>query len=267
MVPPAQGIAATPAVRVAPAAERLQGPQKPAPRDDREGRLLARLPAQPGICAACLAFSAELALRDTLSALEHLNERGLLRRRLGSCATCCREVLVFARVLEERAIPGNACTVCGDAIGDADSILAMPNVAHVQCVTRPPAPVLPDAHLVVIVDSQDDARLTASKLLQDAGVRVLTPGTARDALELLDATSPSLYLLNLNLRDVSGIRLCSAIRRLRPATQVLAITDAACDHVERQIVLEAGAAGVLARPVSRSLLVGAVAAVLAYTAA
>ena len=267
MVPPAQGIAEQPAAQAAPATFLPQGTRKTARYDDREGRLLARLPAQPVVCDACLAFSADLALRDTVSALERLNERGLLRRRLGACATCCREVVVFARMLEERALPADACTVCGDAIGEDESILAMPGIAHVQCVMRQPAPALPDAHLVVVVDSQDDARLTASKLLQDAGVRVLTPGTARDALELLDAASPSLYLLNLNLPDVSGIRLCSAIRRLRPSTQVLAITEAARDGVERQVVLEAGAAGLLARPVSRTMLVGAVTAVLARTAA
>ena len=266
MVPPAHGIAERPVAQGVAATSSPNGHKAPA-YDEREARLLARLPAQPVVCAACLAFSSDLGLRDTLSALERLNERGLLRRRLGTCSTCCREVVVFARMLEERAIPGSRCAVCGDSIGEAESLLALPETAHVQCVMRQPAPVLPDAHLVVVVDSQDDARLTASKLLQDAGVRVLTPGTARDALELLDAASPSLYLLNLNLPDVSGIRLCSAIRRLRPTTQVLAITEAASDGVERQVVLEAGAAGVLARPVSRSMLVGAVTTILARTAA
>jgi CheY-like chemotaxis protein len=220
------------------------------------------------VCAACLSFSADLSLRDASSALERLSQRGLLRRRLGTCATCCRAVLAFALRLEQRAAKGNQCTVCGNTIGGDESMLAIPGIAHVQCVIRQPAPVLPDAHLLVVVDSEDDARLTASKLLQDARVRVVAPGTARDALELLDAASPSLYLLNLNLPDISGIRLCSAIGRLSPSTQVLAVTEAAGGgRVERQAVLEAGAAGLLARPVSRSMLVGAVTAVLAHTAA
>jgi CheY-like chemotaxis protein len=266
MVPPAHGIAGNPAVQTAPAPGPLRASRTPAVDGDREGRLLARLPAQPVICAACLALSANLALRETLSALELLNARGLLRRRLGSCATCCREVVGFARMLEERVTPGNVCTLCGGTIRDAESLLAIPQIAHLECLMREPTPALPDAHLVVVVDSQDDARVTASKLLQDAGVRVLIPETAREALGLLDAAAPSLYLLNLNPHDLSGIRLCAAIRRLRPATQVLAVTEAACDGAERQVVLKAGAAGILARPVSRSMLVGAVRTVLAYTA-
>jgi CheY-like chemotaxis protein len=254
---PATGLVAGAAAMTPP-----QGRAEMSSADESAVRVLASLATQPATCAACMAFVAKLSLADTRATVARLCERGLVETHPGACETCGRQQAVASRRAASPAAPdGGACRICDHPIRTGDNVIARGGLAHLRCwlVVQPTRTPDPD-RLVAVVDDHDDARQAATNLLRSAGFRVVDAGTALRAAELLDTMYPDLYLLDLHLPDADGFKLCRAIKRISPSTEVLSLTGVFCRDEHRRAALDAGAAGFLTRPVDHDVLVGAVTA-------
>lgn len=110
---------------------------------------------------------------------------------------------------------------------------------------------------VLVVDDEEVVRNGVSRVLSEAGYEVATAADGAAALVHPAAASCRLVLLDLMLPDRSGVGLLEALRKLRPDRPVVVITGyATSESLVR--ALEAGAAGVLAKPFDAPELLDAV---------
>jgi signal transduction histidine kinase len=121
-----------------------------------------------------------------------------------------------------------------------------------------------DAPLILNVDDYDSARYARSKLLQQAGFRVVDATSGAEALRLLADELPVLALIDVKLPDINGSELCRRIKSNPATASVLIVhTSAAFRHGEDQARgLEQGADAYLVEPVEPEVLVATVRALL-----
>src|SRR5216110_1297358 len=108
---------------------------------------------------------------------------------------------------------------------------------------------------VLVVD--DDMRniFALSSVLERRGMTVLTAGTGREAIELLESTDVAIVLMDIMMPEMDGyetmhvIRQNAALRRL----PIIALTAKAMKG-DREKCLEAGASEYLAKPVNTDQL-------------
>jgi CheY-like chemotaxis protein len=139
-----------------------------------------------------------------------------------------------------------------------------------QPLRPPPAPRRLAGVRVLIVDDEVDAQEVARRMLELSGVEVRTAGSTRDALEILEQWAPTVLVSDIAMPEEDGYAL---IRRLRgreatggghmPALAFTALARAE----DRSRVLAAGFDGYIAKPVSYSALIDAVAAAVTRSAA
>jgi signal transduction histidine kinase len=106
----------------------------------------------------------------------------------------------------------------GEQQGSTFTII-LPRNQQQQPVAQVPSPAnSPGRKLrVLVVDDNVDAAQTLQLLLEAGGHQVSVAHTALDALEMAQATSPELCLLDIGLPDISGYDLARGLRSL-PAT-------------------------------------------------
>jgi PAS domain S-box-containing protein len=121
-----------------------------------------------------------------------------------------------------------------------------------------------DAPLVLNVDDYESARYARSKLLQQAGFRVVEAGTGADALRLLANEVPALAIVDIKLPDMNGTELCRRIKEDPATAAVLVLHTSATFRggEDRARGLEQGADGYLVEPVEPEVLVATVRALL-----
>jgi len=108
---------------------------------------------------------------------------------------------------------------------------------------------------VLVVD--DDMRniFALSSVLERRGMTVLTAGTGREAIELLESTDVAIVLMDIMMPEMDGyetmhvIRQNASLRRL----PIIALTAKAMKG-DREKCLEAGASEYLAKPVNTDQL-------------
>ena len=102
---------------------------------------------------------------------------------------------------------------------------------------------------------EDDALLRDSFaiLLEESGYRVLTAGTAADAIQIASEERPGLVVLDLGLPDRPGLDVVRAIREDPEVadTPVIALTGRV-GAGEEQASLDAGCNRYLAKPIAPS---------------
>lgn len=118
------------------------------------------------------------------------------------------------------------------------------------------------AHILVIEDEQELARLIASTLQSDGHtVEVLRDGQfAMDRINDASAKEPDLYILDLMLPRVDGLTICRRIRQTR-ITPIVMLT-AKSSELDKVLGLELGADDYLTKPVSLRELQARVSAIL-----
>lgn len=121
-----------------------------------------------------------------------------------------------------------------------------------------------DPPLILNVDDYDPARYARTQVLRRAGFRVSEAATGGEALRLASREQPAVVLLDVNLPDMSGLEVC---RRLRHHPEigtvaVLHLSATAIAEGDRVVGLESGADGYLVEPVSPTVLVATVNALL-----
>jgi signal transduction histidine kinase/ActR/RegA family two-component response regulator len=122
-----------------------------------------------------------------------------------------------------------------------------------------------DAVRVLVVDDEADARELFAHILEAAGARVRTVGSAADALTLLAAEPFDVLLSDIEMATMDGyelIRLVRADPRLgQPRLAAVALT-AYARTADRRRALDAGFDEHVAKPVDPQALVAAVAALV-----
>lgn len=118
------------------------------------------------------------------------------------------------------------------------------------------------AHILVVEDEQELARLIASTLQADGHtVEVLRDGQfAMDRVNDPHAKEPDLYILDLMLPRVDGLSICRRIRQTR-ITPIVMLT-AKSTELDKVLGLELGADDYLTKPVSLRELQARVSAIL-----
>jgi DNA-binding response OmpR family regulator len=75
---------------------------------------------------------------------------------------------------------------------------------------------------VLLVDDDENIRLTAEAILENWGLQVLTSESGREALEITKANKIDLVLLDVNMPDISGFEICKILKG-NPQTSKIAV--------------------------------------------
>ena len=114
---------------------------------------------------------------------------------------------------------------------------------------------------LLVVDDQDQVRLTLGRILQGAGYDVLMAGSVAEARSLLSARAVDLVLCDIDMPGESGLVLVDWLAAQQPATAILMVT--ACDDPRvAERALTGGADGYLVKPFDRNEVIINVASTL-----
>jgi PAS domain S-box-containing protein len=122
--------------------------------------------------------------------------------------------------------------------------------------------------VILNVDDCEGIRYTRSRVLANAGYRVIEAGTGEEAMLLAGSLQPAVIVLDVQLPDVDGLDVCRKIKGDPHAThimvlQVSAVKSAALD---RAAALDAGADAYLIEPIDPVELIATVKALLRLSA-
>ena len=119
--------------------------------------------------------------------------------------------------------------------------------------------------LILNVDDREVNRYIRTRILQQAGYRVIEADSGRGALELFQEQRPSLVLLDLNLPDINGLEVCRSMRAMDPGGSIVIVHISATSTETGDQVrgLDNGAHAYLTDPVDEALLVATVRSLLA----
>src|SRR5512144_2740198 len=99
---------------------------------------------------------------------------------------------------------------------------------------------------ILVVDDDEDIVQTVKGNLELDGYEVLAAFDGRSGLDMMRAYRPNLVILDLNLPDIDGIRVCQIMRREFDFPIImLTARDAVSDRV---LGLECGADDYMAKP-------------------
>jgi DNA-binding response OmpR family regulator len=105
--------------------------------------------------------------------------------------------------------------------------------------------------LILNIDDTASSRYTKTRILKQAGYRVIEASTGAEGLHALREESPNLVLCDVNLPDMSGIEVCRAIKTdpLSRSTPVVQISATFVTPHDQIAGLEGGAEIYLTEPV------------------
>lgn len=109
-----------------------------------------------------------------------------------------------------------------------------------------------DTTRILIVDDETGIRSVVRAAVESLGYEALEAATAKHALELITRERPQLIILDLGLRDGSGLDICREVRGWS-AVPILVLT-ARHEESEKIALLDAGADDYLTKPFSPSEL-------------
>jgi DNA-binding response OmpR family regulator len=118
------------------------------------------------------------------------------------------------------------------------------------------------AATILIVDDEENLRMTLSRILTKAGFNVTTASSGEEALRLIQAGAFDLAFIDLLMPGIGGLALLTELRRLYPEMPVLILTA----HATLDSAIEAvrqGARDYLVKPADPQLLISRVKSILA----
>ncbi len=114
---------------------------------------------------------------------------------------------------------------------------------------------------ILIVDDSALARRTLRQLLEEMGHAVEEASDGAQALERFYLGQPELVILDMVMTGMYGLEVLAKIREMKPDVRVIVVTADIQKSTADQ-VKEAGAKGLLNKPINRVALAAALEAVL-----
>jgi signal transduction histidine kinase len=163
-------------------------------------------------------------------------------------------------VAAESPGPGRGATFTVTLPRTASVSVAPP---HTPAVGEHYAISLPGA-CVLVVDDDSDTREVVMEILQYAGAKVITSGSARETRALIERFQPDVLIADIGMPEEDGYSLIQTIRAKEPASRhlpAIALTaHARPEDVER--ALKSGFHAHIAKPVDPSKLVSSIVSLL-----
>src|SRR3954470_3775739 len=122
-----------------------------------------------------------------------------------------------------------------------------------------------DGASILLVDDNDDARITVARILEMAGYGVVQAPNAKVAMGLLKAQLPDLVITDIFMPEGDGFEMLSGLREREPKIPVIAISGGgAREGLDVLSIAERlGAKKVLYKPFARRQLLDAITEALA----
>ena len=114
---------------------------------------------------------------------------------------------------------------------------------------------------ILLVDDEADLLATYEPLLRRRGYRIVSTGSCRDGLAIIEREPLALVVTDLRLPDGNGVDIVRAARSTATPTPSIVITGFASE-ASRAVALAAGASGYLAKPFGASAFTSLVGGIL-----
>jgi DNA-binding response OmpR family regulator len=114
---------------------------------------------------------------------------------------------------------------------------------------------------ILLVDDEADLLATYERLLRRRGYRIVSTGSCRDGLAIIEREPLALVVTDLRLPDGNGVDIVRAARGTATPTPSIVVTGFASE-ASRAIALAAGASGYLAKPFGASAFMSLVGGIL-----
>jgi Response regulator containing CheY-like receiver, AAA-type ATPase, and DNA-binding domains len=114
---------------------------------------------------------------------------------------------------------------------------------------------------ILIIDDSAIPRMVLRKMLEKSGHHVLDAADGASAITRYRSEIPDLAVLDLMLKDESGLEVLAQIRRVDPGAHVIVATGETTETA-RQSALEAGAGAFISKPFAAEEVLGAINALL-----
>lgn len=108
---------------------------------------------------------------------------------------------------------------------------------------------------ILIVDDEVDLLSTYERLLRRRGYAVVSAGSYREGLVLVERGPLALVITDLRLPDGDGLDIVRAARRTTPNPTPSLVVTGFASEASRTAALAAGASGYLAKPFGAAALV------------
>jgi DNA-binding response OmpR family regulator len=113
---------------------------------------------------------------------------------------------------------------------------------------------------IVIVDDETAFRSMIRKILEAAGYRV---SEAKNALGVFSLSAYDLMLLDIQMPGIDGHKILSSLKEDKSHLAPVLVVTGMADPMLKKQVLEEGADGFLAKPVSKDVLLAKITELLA----
>jgi DNA-binding response OmpR family regulator len=116
--------------------------------------------------------------------------------------------------------------------------------------------------LILNVDDEEPSRYTKTRILKHAGFQVVEAGNGYEALRKTEDLQPAVVVLDVKLPDISGLEVCTLIKKKWPHIMVLQTSATYTTSADRTRGLDGGADTYLTQPIEPEELVAATRALL-----
>lgn len=106
---------------------------------------------------------------------------------------------------------------------------------------------------IVLVEDDDDARLTMQELLRLDGHKVITAADGLEGLAAIADNSPDFALVDLSMPGLSGFELAEQLFKQHRECKLIALTGHG-QHQDREKTSQAGFSGHLVKPIDTAEL-------------
>jgi DNA-binding response OmpR family regulator len=100
---------------------------------------------------------------------------------------------------------------------------------------------------ILCIDDDQDILDTFNIILSDEGYNVVTSNSAEGIFDLIQQNKPSLILLDINLGEHNGLKICRALQS-EPNTRDIPVIIVSSDSTIDQAINEYGATDILLKP-------------------
>ncbi len=111
---------------------------------------------------------------------------------------------------------------------------------------------------ILIVDDEADLVSTYERLLRRRGYRIVSAGSCREGLLVVEREPLALVVTDLRLQDGDGLDIVRAARRTTPIPTPSLVVTGFASEASRAAAQAAGASGYLAKPFAAAALVSLV---------